>query len=95
MRTDARTPYTIVVQGHLQDRWIDWFGRITLSREFQAAGDPVTIIEGALDQAELHGIITQLRDLGIRLVSIHRQLEGDILPRSVRKGEEKRDGDDD
>ena len=43
-----------------------------MSREFQGARKPVTIIKGALDQAELHGIIAQIRDLGIRLVSIHR-----------------------
>ena len=75
MQSDRRTPYTIVVQGHLTDRWIDWFGGIRLSRDFQAARDPVTIIGGAFDQAELHGIIAQLRDLGISLLSIDRQLD--------------------
>lgn len=81
METYERTPYTIVVQGHLEDRWIDWFGGIRLSRDFQGAGNPVTIIEGALDQAGLHGIIAQLRDLGMHLVSIHRQLEGQAPPK--------------
>lgn len=61
--------YRIRVQGHLDAHWSTWFDGMTLARH----DDGTTTLEGAVaDQAELHGLLTRVRDLGIPLVSVTR-----------------------
>ena len=63
------TAYEIRVAGHLDGRWAARFDGLTLRRE----PDGTTVIHGPVaDQAELHGILQQIRDLGVPLVSITR-----------------------
>ena len=60
--------YRLRVKGHLDQRWSAWFHDLTLTRE----SDGTTILSGAItDQAELHGLLTKIRDLGISLISVH------------------------
>lgn len=68
MRTPASgTVYEIRVDGHLGDHWARWFGRPTLHRE----GDGTTTLGVIVaDQAELHGLLAQVRDLGLTLLSV-------------------------
>lgn len=59
--------YQIKVQGHLEDHWSDWLGGLAISRDAQGH----TLLTGVVpDQAALHGILAQIRDLGLTLIAI-------------------------
>jgi hypothetical protein len=59
--------YEIRIKGHLDDRWSDWFGGLTITVEDN--GD--TLLTGpVVDQAGLHGVLKKVRDLGMPLVSV-------------------------
>ena len=59
--------YEIRLKGHLASRWAAWFDGMTLTTH----SDGTTSIEGpVVDQAALHGLLTQLRDLGLPLLSV-------------------------
>ncbi len=61
--------YEIRIQGQLEDRWAAWFGGLTLTRKDN--GD--TLLTGqVVDQAELHGLLRKVRDLGLPLISVTR-----------------------
>jgi hypothetical protein len=65
--------YEIIVQGSLDERWSDWFSGLTLTREPEAAANPVTRLTGLVaDQAALRGILNRLWDLNLTLVSVNR-----------------------
>jgi hypothetical protein len=58
----------IRVKGHLSDRWVEWFGGLTI--ENQPNGE--TVLSGPLpDQSALYGILNRIRDLGLTLVSVN------------------------
>lgn len=59
--------YLVRVSGHLDPHWSAWFGDFTLTHET----DGTTTLSGTVaDQAELHGMLVKVRDLGVTLVSI-------------------------
>jgi hypothetical protein len=59
--------YEICVQGHLQDKWADWFYGLTLTRE----DDGSTTLCGPLpDQTALHSVLQKIRDMNMRLISV-------------------------
>ncbi len=59
--------YQLRVDGHLDDRWSAWFGDFTLTYE----NDGTTGLTGLVaDQAQLHGLLMKVRDLGVTLVSV-------------------------
>ena len=59
--------YEIRIEGHLNDRWADWFEGLTLIREDSGA----TLLTGpVVDQAALHGLLRKVRDLGMPLISV-------------------------
>ncbi len=61
--------YEIRIEGHLDDRWADWFGGLTITLE--EAGN--TLLTGSvIDQAALHGLLKKVRDLGMPLISVNR-----------------------
>jgi len=65
--------YEIRIKGHLDARWAASFDGLSLTRE----SGGTTALEGPVaDQAALHGLLQQLRDLGLPLVSV-TQLEPD------------------
>ena len=59
--------YEIRIKGHLADRWVDWFGGLTITLEDN--GD--TLLTGpVIDQAALFGLLRKVRDLGMPLISV-------------------------
>ena len=63
------TVYQIRIKGHLGCEWTDWFGGLTITLEEN--GD--TLLTGpVVDQAALYGLLRQVRDLGLPLISVIR-----------------------
>jgi hypothetical protein len=61
--------YEIRVKGHLDQRWSDWFGGMTVTNELN--GD--TVISGSVvDQAALHSLPIKLYNLNLTLISVLR-----------------------
>ena len=65
--------YEIRLRGQLDPRWSARFDGMTLT-----TADGLTLLAGpVVDQAALHGLLHQLRDIGLPLVSV-RQVEPDV-----------------
>lgn len=63
--------YEIRLACELDARWAEWFDRLTVIA--QPNGE--TILRGPIaDQAQLHGVLMKIRDLGLKLVSVNRVL---------------------
>jgi hypothetical protein len=61
------TGYQLRIDGHLDEHWSSWFGGLALTHE----DDGTTCLTGAVaDQAELHGLLAKIRDLGVTLISV-------------------------
>jgi hypothetical protein len=61
--------YEIRIRGHLDARWSAWFDGLTLTQD----GDGTTVIGGDVaDQADLHGLLQKVRDIGLTLLSVTR-----------------------
>jgi hypothetical protein len=57
----------ICIKGQLQPQWSEWFGGLTITH----SGSDETILSGQVqDEAALYGIISRLRDLGLKLTSL-------------------------
>ena len=68
-RRQSAVRYEIRVQGTLDEGWSAWFGGLTIRNE----DDDLTLIAGTVpDQAALHGLLTNLYNVGLALVSVHR-----------------------
>jgi hypothetical protein len=77
------TVYRIVVRGELSARYVPAFEGMTL-----VPGDGQTAITGlVIDQAQLHGLLNRIGDLGLELVSINPTLEP-AAPAPVRQTSE-------
>jgi hypothetical protein len=67
-KRQAPAGYRLRVEGHLEQRWSAWFDDLTVTRE----SDGTTSLSGDVsDQAELHGLLMKIRDLGITLISVN------------------------
>src|SRR4051794_41077585 len=61
--------YEIRLKGHLDARWADRFEGMSFTHKT----DGTTILFGPVaDQAELHGLLRKVRDLGLSLISINQ-----------------------
>ena len=68
-RDSSSTIYEIVIKGHLDERWADWFGGLTFTHE----SDGTTTLQGTIaDQAALYGLLNGIRDLGLPLLSVQQ-----------------------
>src|SRR5689334_14904142 len=83
---DAPDRYEIRIEGHLDDRWADWFEGMTLTRE----DNDTTLLTGPVaDQAALHGLLKRVRDLGTPLLSVSR-----LTPDQAEAPDRRHDHDD-
>ncbi len=61
--------YEIRIEGHLTERWSDWFEGLAINDD---AKDE-TILSGSLtDQAALFGVLNKIHALNLTLVSVNR-----------------------
>ncbi len=67
---DRPTTYQIKVPGHLDERWSEWVGSMTIVVESEGEYPPVTTLTGVVDQAALHGLLRRLYSLGLPLISV-------------------------
>ncbi len=68
-KLDEPMVYQIRIEGHLDRRWTDWFGGMTIT--LKDNGD--TLLAGpVVDQAALHGLLRKTRDLEMPLISAVR-----------------------
>ena len=64
--------FQVKVEGILENKWADWFDGMTISHE-----ENNTILTGLLvDQAALYGLLKQVRDIGLNLISVTRSQPG-------------------
>jgi hypothetical protein len=61
------TAYEIRLAGHLDDHWANWLGELTITRNDDGT---TTLMAHITDQAQLHGLLARLRDIGATLISL-------------------------
>lgn len=73
--TNSLEVYQIKVRGNLGEEWLNWFNAMVLVPD---SADPftTTITCTVSDQAALHGILSSIRDLNLKLISVFL-VEGD------------------
>jgi hypothetical protein len=65
--TEATVCYEIRVAGHLDDHWSPWLADLTVVHH----PDGTSALTGPIaDQAQLHGVLAAIRDLGVRLLAL-------------------------
>jgi len=57
----------IIIQGHLDTKWKDWFEGMVISYE----GTNTMLSGNIKDEAHLHGVLNQIRDLNLKLISVN------------------------
>jgi hypothetical protein len=58
--------YQIRVDGHLDDHWAAWLGGVRTTRNH----DGTTTLTAHLDHAAVHGLLTNLHNIGATLLSL-------------------------
>jgi hypothetical protein len=69
---DQPATYQIKVPGHLDERWSEWAGGMTIAVESEGDGPPTTTLTGVVaDQAALQSLLRRLYSLGLPLMSVN------------------------
>ncbi len=66
---DKPRVYEIRVEGHLTDRWSDWFEGLAIRND---AGGETTLNGPFADQAALFGVLSKIHALNLTLISVNR-----------------------
>ena len=74
----ALTTYAICIDGHLDDHWSAWLGDLDIARNDDGT---TTLTISNADQAQLHGVLAGLRDIG----AVITQLRATDAPASTRQ----------
>ena len=65
--------YRIVIAGELHESWSDWLGKVDLERKEMGVDSCHTILLSEVpDQAALRGLLNQIWDLNLILISLNR-----------------------
>lgn len=68
-----RHRYEIRVAGILGSSWVEWFDGLSIHREEDESGKRTfSVLSGSMDQADLHGVLMKIRDLGLPLIAVTR-----------------------
>jgi hypothetical protein len=78
MTASGALTYEFRVEGHLDDHWSAWLGDLTITRHHDGTS---TLTGPVADQAQLHGVLARLRDIGATLLSLNAM--EDSAPRGV------------
>ncbi len=82
--------YEIQVAGHLDDHWATMLDDLILVR----LGDGTTRLTGPIvDQAQLHGLLARIRDLGVALLTLRAVATRETCP-AARNGTDPDESDD-
>ena len=73
MTMDKPCCYEIRVEGHLTDRWSEWFEGRAIHND---PDGQTTLVGLPIDQAALFGALVKIRDLNLTLVSVNRSSAG-------------------
>ena len=68
--TGKHRHYEIEIEGHLDDRWQEWFAGFSLAR---MANGRTRLAGPVRDQAALHGVLKKINNLGLTLISVNPQ----------------------
>jgi len=61
--------YKIMIQGHMDVKWADWFDGMQIVHE----DDGTTTLYGTvIDQAALQGILKKINNLSLELISVNK-----------------------
>ena len=81
MKMDKPCVYEIRVEGHLTDRWSDWFDGLAIQNDPNGE----TILSGPfVDQAALFGALTKIHALNLTLISVNRLNLYEKLPKQQK-----------
>ena len=70
MTADGSHVYEFRLAGHLDPHWTDRLGRLGIAHH----DDGTTTLAGpVVDQAQLHGILAGIRDIGAELLAVTRR----------------------
>ena len=67
MEVETSCVYEIRVEGHLTDRWSDWFEGLAIHND---ANGETTMTGSLADQAALYGVLTKIHNLNLILLSV-------------------------
>ena len=67
---DQPATYSIQVQGHLGQNWVDYLGSLAISVSGETNRAVTTLYGQVLDQAALFGILNSLYDMGYPLLCV-------------------------
>jgi RimJ/RimL family protein N-acetyltransferase len=76
----APTTYAIRVDGHLDDHWSAWLGELDMTRNDDGT---TTVTVSVADQAQLHGVLAGIRDIGAVLTELRTNDAPAPIRRSV------------
>ncbi len=79
MVTDPAS-YRICVKGKVGSEWSEWFGGMTITYNEH---NETTLSGQVVDQAALYGILNKIRDLGLPLLSVLREVPGCLQQRAL------------
>jgi hypothetical protein len=69
MASVSAARYEIRVKGQMSPSWSEWLNGLELAH----TSDGNTTLSGEItDQAELHGLLAKIRDLGLTLITVER-----------------------
>jgi hypothetical protein len=61
--------YKIMIKGHMDLKWTDWFDGLEIIHEDDGT---TTLIGDVRDQAALQGILKKINNLSLELISVNR-----------------------